>query len=340
VMGKDYYQILGVQKTATEDEIKKAFRKLALKWHPDRNPDNKKQAEEKFKAIAEAYEVLNDPKKKAVYDKYGEEGLKAGFGPEGPPGGGFAQGGGFPGGFRYTPTNAEDIFAQFFGGTNPFFSSRFNYGGMPSGMGGGAGADDMEEDEESPFAAYGRRSAGPRKAPPVKRYFQCTLEELYTGTTKKMKITKSLQDASGHEMKAEKILTLDVKRGWKTGTKVTFREEGDEKPGIIPADIVFILQEKPHPRFKRDGDNLIITATVSLKEALTGANIEVQTLDNRRLRVKVEEIISPGYTKVVRGEGMPLQKSPDSKGDLIINFDIQFPRSLSDQQKTQIRNAL
>jgi DnaJ family protein B protein 4 len=346
-MGKDYYAILGVPRTAKEDEIKKAFKKLALKWHPDRNPDNKKQAEDKFKEVAEAYEVLSDAKKKEIYDKFGEEGLKAGVGPEGfPPGGqGFPGGfGGFPGGgqgfsFRYNPSNAEDIFAQFFGGRNPFFSQ---FGGGGGGGGGGFGGPESDEDDESnPFASFGRaQPSGPRKAPPVKRNLPVSLEDLYKGASKKLKITKTLQDATGREMKVEKILNVEVKKGWKAGTKLTFKEEGDERPGIVPADIIFIIEEKPHDRFKRDGDNLIYTARVGLKEALCGTSIEVLTLDDRWVKVPVTDVISPGYEKVIRGEGMPNQKQPDQKGDLIVKFQVAFPRSLTEQQRETLRRVL
>jgi len=206
-MGKDYYKILDVLRTATEEEIKKAYRKLALKWHPDRNPSNKKESEEKFKEVAEAYEVLSDAKKREIYDSYGEEGLKAG-GAEGAPGAQFSGGfGGFPGAgfssFRFTPRNAEDIFAQFFGN---------------HGMGGRGFSFGTEEGEEfGGFPGFnkmggGFHSDGPRKAPPVKRELPCSLEELYGGATKKMKITKTLIDTSGKEIKVEKVIAVDVKK--------------------------------------------------------------------------------------------------------------------------------
>jgi len=362
-MGKDYYKILDVPRNATEEEIKKAYKKQALKWHPDRNPNNKNVAEERFKEIAEAYEVLHDPKKKEIYDQYGEEGLKGGAGPEGPFAG---AAGGFPGGgggraysFRYTPGNAEDIFSQFFGGRNPFFTGagggaggggsgmRFASMGGMGGMGGGMGGGGDEADEEDVFAQFagGPRAAsssggGVRKAPPIKRTLACTLEELYTGTTKRMKITRTITDPSGKSIQAEKILTIEVKKGWKAGTKVTFPEEGDERPGVRPADIVFVLEEKPHPRFKREGDDLVYTASVSLRDALCGGVVELLTLDNRTLRVPFTEIVTPQSQKVVRGEGMPLQKQPDQRGDLYIKFNVVFPSHLSEEQKRQLRATL
>uniref|UniRef100_A0A452ZW98 J domain-containing protein n=1 Tax=Aegilops tauschii subsp. strangulata TaxID=200361 RepID=A0A452ZW98_AEGTS len=142
-MGLDYYKILGVDKAASDDDLKKAYRKLAMKWHPDKNPTNKKEAESKFKQISEAYEVLSDSQKRAVYDQYGEEGLKGQVPPPGAGGGAggpagatfFSTGADGPTAFRFNPRNAEDIFAEFFGSSSPFGGM----GGMGGGMGGMGG---------------------------------------------------------------------------------------------------------------------------------------------------------------------------------------------------------
>eukprot|EP00897_Mesotaenium_endlicherianum_P006505 jgi/Mesen1/5883/ME000299S04990 len=208
-MGVDYYGVLKVAKGASDDDLKKAYRKLAMKWHPDKNPTNKKEAEAKFKQISEAYEVLSDPNKRVVYDQYGEEGLKGGM----PPPGAAAQGhaasspfmNGGMGGASFNPRNAEDIFAEFFGGNSPFGG----FGPM-GGMGrGGAGGPRMSPFGESmmfggfgndgPFKGQGQESHshGPKKQPPVENRLQCSLEELYTGSTRKMKISRNIADASG-----------------------------------------------------------------------------------------------------------------------------------------------
>lgn len=367
-MGKDYYGLLGVSKTATEEEIKKAYKKLALKWHPDRNPKNKTEAEAKFKEISESYEVLIDKNKREIYDRWGEEGLKGAPPPQsggGMPGGmggmggmpGFSFGGG---GRGFNPSSAEDIFAQFFGGRNPFGGGGGGMGGM-GGMGGGSrkggasfggspfggmggmGGMGMEEDDESDGmfgGGFGGRSRGPKKAEPIKQTLQCSLEDLFNGVTKKMKITKTLMDPSGKTAQTEKILQIDVKKGWKEGTKITFEREGDEKPGVEPADIIFILKEKPHPTFKREGNNLTYTANVSLKQALVNPIVEVPTLDNRKLRITMNDVITPSTKHVIKGEGMPIAKSPGERGNLIVNFNVNFPSKLTDQQKQQIQNIL
>jgi DnaJ family protein B protein 4 len=361
-MGKDFYAVLGVKKDANAEELKKAYRKLALKWHPDRNPDNKTASEEKFKEISEAYDVLSDPQKREVYDKWGEEGLKAGGNPGA---GGFGGMGGGPGGAQfYTARDADEIFRQFFGGMGGGGMGGGMGGGGRGGMGGmfgnmfGGGMGAGNDDEDMGFGGggfpggyggmggmggrgpnVGRR---PRKGPTQKVRFVCTLQQLYTGCTKKMKVTKNVMDASsGKTMPVEKILVLDVKPGWKSGTKLTFAGEGDEtQPGVEPGDIVFVLEEAPHEHFKRQGDDLVYTANISLRQALAGCVVSLPTLDGRTLRNEIREVIQPDYVKVIPGEGMPLSKNPSKKGNLLIQFKVHFPDQLNDQQKDLIKKAL
>jgi DnaJ family protein B protein 4 len=294
-------------------------------WHPDRNRENQKEAEQKFKEIAEAYEVLSDAKKREIYDQFGEEGLKGGvnFGPGGPGGPGTT--------FHFTASDPFKIFQEF-----------FRSSGMGFPFGGGMGD---EDDFDIPFMSgrmggrMGGRvhSGGPRKAKPITRSFACTLEELYNGCTKKLKVTKTITDANGNQTESSKILTIDVKPGWKAGTKVTFENEGDEYPGIIPADLIFVLEEKPHPYFVRDGNDLIYTANINLLQALTGVKLTIPTLDGRNLTVKIRDVITPEYTHIIPGEGMPISKNPSQKGNLIIKFKIAFPTELTDQQREQAK---
>ncbi|MBN3278939.1 DNJB5 protein, partial [Polyodon spathula] len=283
-MGKDYYRILGVPSGSNEEEIKKAYRKMALKFHPDKNKDP--NAEDKFKEIAEAYEVLSDPKKRSIYDQYGEEGLKAG---------GVGSSGGPGSTYHYTfHGDPHATFASFFGGSNPFdmFFGPGRSRGTTNGFDHVGGEQDMDLDmdgDEDPFSAFGRFSngvngfhhgGGGRRHPaeplyrrgklqdaPVVHELRVSLEEIFHGCTKRMKITRRRLNPDGRTARSEdKILHIVIKRGWKEGTKITFPKEGDETPENIPADIAFVLKDKPHPHFKRDGSNVIYSATVCLKE--------------------------------------------------------------------------
>lgn len=155
-----------------------------------------------------------------------------------------------------------------------------------------------------------------------------------------MKINKTITDASGSSMRVEKILTIDVKPGYKAGTKITFSQEGDESPGRIAADIIFVLQDKPHQWFRRTKTELIFKCPVGLKEALTGTVVTIPHLSGQTLQVAVPEVIVPGYTKRVPGKGMPLSKQPGQFTDLILEFDVQFPQHLTDAQKAQLRSIL
>ncbi|XP_051558732.1 dnaJ homolog subfamily B member 1-like [Myxocyprinus asiaticus] len=334
-MGKDYYSVLGIQKGASDDEIKKAYRKQALKYHPDKNKSP--GSEEKFKKIAEAYDVLSDPKKKDIYDKFGEEGLKGGI-----PGGG-------GGGSNFTYTFQGDphaMFTEFFGERNPFENFyRFN-GGMD---------EDMETDD--PFASFGMGGMGgfsrsfntrghggrleKKQDPPVTHDLRVSLEEVFTGFTKKMKISRKRLNPDGRTTRTEdKILTVEVKKGWKEGTKVTFPKEGDETLTNIPADVVFVVKDKPHPVYRRDGSDIIYPAKITLKEALCGCTVIVPTLDGRTVTVTSRDIVRPGMKRRVTGEGLPLPKSPDRRGDLIVEYEVKFPERLSQSAKDTIGNIL
>lgn len=156
-----------------------------------------------------------------------------------------------------------------------------------------------------------------------------------------MKISRRVMNEDGHTSNIrDKILTINVKPGWRAGTKITFPKEGDQGPNNIPADIVFIVKDKPHPVFKRDNDNLIYTATVPLGKALTGCVVDVPTLDGRLISIPINDIVKPGYQKVVPTEGMPISKDPNTRGDLIIQFNIEFPNQLNPEQKRMLKEAL
>jgi DnaJ-class molecular chaperone len=284
-MGKDYYKILGLTKGASDDDIKKAYRKLALKYHPDKNKEP--GAEEKFKEVAEAYEILSDPKKKDIFDKYGEEGLKMGAG-----GGGAGAGpsSGSPGGFSYTWSgDPNETFRMFFGNSNPFaaffgeedddspngmggfggFPGMFRFTSSSFGGPGGPGSTSMHQQMSGPGAQSGGSAGSKKKAqdPPIYHDLLVSLEDISTGTTKKMKISRKVLGPDARSTHLEdKVLTIDIKPGWKAGTKITFPREGDQSPSTVPADIVFIIKDKPHPYFKRDSCDLVYTARITLRE--------------------------------------------------------------------------
>lgn len=362
-MGKDYYKILGLSRgAASEEDIKKAYRKMALKYHPDKNKTA--GAEEKFKEIAEAYEVLSDPKKRGVYDQYGEDGLKGGMGNNNNSNMGGTGQNTYTSNTFYVDPRAT--FEAFFGTSNPF-ENFFNIHNSSSGLFTdhlNADHNNMTDNLDDPFAFsslggglnFGNPTArtpfrshsfnvGPRKEkpqdPPIEHDLYVSLEDINRGVTKRMKISRRVVANDGTVRKEEKVLAINVKPGWKSGTKITFQREGDQAPNKIPADIVFIIRDKPHPHFKREGSDLKYTCQISLKEALCGARAEIPLLGGERMVVNLQdEVVQPNTVKRIVGKGLPNPKDVNRKGDLIVNFDIQFPERLSDHLKDLFRKYL
>lgn len=326
-MGKDFYAILGVPKTSNPDEIKKAYNQLCLKYHPDRNLENKEEATKKFQEIAEAYEVLKDENKRKIYDQFGEEGLKGGGG----------QGN----------VNQEEIIRQAFGRFGGFggFGS---FGGFPGTFSKTFVYTDDSSDDDFGFSSFFKTSRGRSfeddiferkpKQPPITQDLFITLEDLYQQKTKKMKITRTVEVQKGQFKQEEKILEFKLQPGIKDGTKVTYEREGDKYLNSIPSDIIFKINIKPHDVFTVEKSNLILKKNVSLVQALKGdLSFDIKTLDSRSINISIKEIINPGYQKVIKGEGMP---GKFGKGDLIIKFFIEFPKQLSDQQKKELEKIL
>jgi DnaJ-class molecular chaperone len=312
-MGRDYYAILGVPRDADAARLKKAYRKLAMKWHPDKNPDNQAEAQAKFQDISEAYDVLNDPDKRRIYDQFGEDGLKAGAG---------------GGGYTFTQGNAEEIFRTFFGGSSPFGDIFGGFGGM--GGGGRARASRMP----GGFSfSFGGEPPPPQAPPPYTVNVSCTLEQLFTGTVKKLKITRNV---FGRD--EEKVIDLEVRPGWKDGTKITYPGDGDQQSGLPPQDLVFIIRELQHQVFVREKDDLILNKTITLAQALTGFAIQQQGIDGRPLQLVVNDVVAPGTERRLAGEGMPSKGG--GRGDLIFRFKVTFPASLSQKQKDTLKRCL
>lgn len=330
-MGKDYYKILGISKNAKDDDIKKSYRTLALRYHPDKNKSP--GAEETFKEIAEAYEVLSDKRKRDIYDTYGEEGLKGGL-----PGGGTRGPSGFSYEFHGDP---RATFAQFFGNSNPFDSFFENFG-----RGGGVNTtiftfDDGMDMDMDPFGFQHSSRSSSRKDPSIEYDVYCSLEEINTGCTKKMKINKKVLQSDGSTRREDKLISINVKPGWKAGTKITFSKEGDQGKNKIPADVVFIIRDKMHPLFKRDGSDIKYTSSISLKQALCGCSMDVPTLDGKTITLSLaEEVIKPTTTKRLKGYGLPLPKESSKKGDLVVSFDIRFPDHINNAVKDILRLKL
>lgn len=352
-MGKDYYKILGVNRDASDVEIKKAYRKLALKWHPDKNPDA--HAKGKFTELSEAYEVLSDKRKREIYDQVGEEGLKGGAGGAGGVGG---VGGGA---HTFDHHQAENIFRQFFGdkggGLGGFGFSRF--------MSGTDGTDD-KDGRGGMFEE--KKTVAPEQGEVVQRPLVVSLEDLYTGKKKRFLIHRKRWDPETRKLVDEKKqVEIDIKPGWKAGTKITFSRHGNDEEGghgtsIIDADVVFVVEEEPHTTFKRQGNDLLMRCTISLTNALCGVysahgttDPTVRTLDGRTLVIPATATatagsaggsgggmcIKPGTRRIIPGEGMPIkEKGSDvstKKGNLIIEYDITWPTSLSETQKRIVR---
>ncbi|KAH8725221.1 hypothetical protein GQ44DRAFT_616278 [Phaeosphaeriaceae sp. PMI808] len=357
------YDSLNVSSSATQDEIKKAYRKAALKWHPDKNKDNP-QAGEKFKEVSQAYEILSDPEKRKTYDQYGLEFILRGGAPPpeqspgssghsfdsggggypftgtgGMPGGTrsfhFSSSGGGPNGFNFS--NADDIFSNFMrssstGGDDDFFGGGggFGMGGMPgSGMGGKG---------RSRFSG-GRRAPEP-EITVVEKPLAVSLEELYSGTTKKLKIKRKTYDSdTGRQSTQDRILEVPIKKGLKAGSKIKFSDVGDQVEGGTQ-DLHFIVSEKPHLLFTREGDDIKHTIDLDLKEALTGWRRTVQTIDGKQLNVGSGGPTGPTWTERFPNLGMPKSKKPADRGEFVVGVNIKFPTSLTSYQKEQLKQIL
>ncbi|XP_057313639.1 dnaJ homolog subfamily A member 4-like [Hydractinia symbiolongicarpus] len=324
------YDILGVSPTSTPEEIKKAYRKLALKYHPDKNPDEP----EKFKEISAAFEVLSDEKKRSVYDKYGDEGLKESGGGE-----------------FHSPF---DIFDMFFGGggrrRKPGEKAKGRdtvhqlkvsleelYNGATrqlalqknvicsgcNGIGGKEGSVQKCENCNGSGVEVKLRQIGPGM---VQQIQQPCRECHQTG--EKIREKDKCKKCHGKKVNKErKILECKVEKGMKDGQKIVFSEEGDQAPDIEPGDIVIILDEKDHDVFKRNKHDLHMTMEIELADALCGFSRTITTLDKRELLITSNpgEVIRPGELKCVMDEGMPVYRTIQ-KGRLVIDFKINFPK--------------
>lgn len=179
-----------------------------------------------------------------------------------------------------------------------------------------------------------------RQDPPIEHTLKLTLEELFSGCTKKMKITRKVLSGNGSVSMEGKVISVEVKPGWKPGTKVTFPHEGDQAMGRIPSDIAFVIAEKPHPKFRRVGNDLRYTVVITLKTALCGGLVEIPHIDGHVLTHTVQSIVIPNSEDVLRGQGMPVSRQPGKRGDLLVNYSIKFPKKISTPDKIELANIL
>ena len=270
--------------------------------------------------------------KRHIFDQCGEEGLKSRGGPSG--GGSYT--------FQGDP---HKIFEQFFGGKDPFsaFGNGFSSGAFHTFPFGGDEAMDFAPSGSNVFmGGFGgaKRPRAHQQDPPIEYPLGVTLGELFTGCTKKMKISRKVLNPDGTTATQTKVVTIDIKPGWKAGTKITYPKEGDQAIGRTPADVVFVIQEKPHPTYTRVGNDLHYTASISLNHALSGGSLEVPTIEGGVVSLPLTEVVNPDTCKTIPGHGMPFSKQPDKRGDLVVKFHIHFPQQLSPQVRSRLSRLL
>ncbi|MFQ5419519.1 MAG: DnaJ C-terminal domain-containing protein [Anaerolineae bacterium] len=297
---KDYYKTLGVSKGADKKTIKKAFRKLARQYHPDKNQGDK-AAEEKFKDINEAYEVLSDAEKRKMYDRFGSQWQQ------------YQRAGGNPndfwgqwagqGGRSYGRTiNPEDLGQMFGGGSgfSDFFEMLFGQMGGQGGFG---------------QTGFGGQQGGRRQMPAQEHTVEVTLEEAFQGSTR----TLTWEDG--------RTLNAKIPRGVKTGSKIRLKGQGGGG-----GDLYLKVKVLPHNRFERDGDDLKVTVPVDLYTAVLGGKVDVTGI-GKTVKLTIPEGTANGKTFRLRGLGMPKLRKPAERGDLLAMLDIQIPKNLSQQEK-------
>jgi DnaJ-class molecular chaperone len=324
---KDYYSTLGVAKTATEKEIKQAYRKLARKHHPDVNPGDK-SAESRFKDLSEAYEVLGDPAKRKKYDELGANwrmyeqagtgaGAGAPYGSPGPQGGAWNAGGGGPGGGGFRTMTEEDM-REMFGDADPFsdFFHTF-FGGAAAG-----GAGDDAGGRRSRGAARGR---GARAGRDVESEVELGLEDAFRGTTRRLSMT--------HDGQA-KTVDVRIPAGVGDGSRVRIPGEGEQGAGGgKPGDLYLRVRLSPHPQFERKGRDLHTRVPVPLTTAVLGGEADVPTLSGKSLRLKIPPSTQNAQVFRLKGHGMPAVGKTDQAGDLYATVDVQLPRDLTSEQR-------
>lgn len=350
---RDYYEVLGVDKNASEEEIKKAYRKKAIQYHPDKNPGDK-EAEEKFKEAAEAYDVLSDPQKRQRYDQFGHAGV-----------GGASQSGGFGGGM-----SMEDIFSQFgdiFGGHFGSFGGFGGFGGQRGGRRVNRGSDLRVKVKLS----LKDIATGVEKKIKVKKYVACShchgtgaegsdgtktcdtckgsgvvtriantiLGQMQTQTTcptcggEGKVIVKKCTNCNGEGIvRDEEVITINIPAGVAEGMQLSMNRKGNAaRHGGINGDLLILVEEEPHPELLRDENDLIYNLLLSFPQAALGGSVEVPTVDGK-VKVKIDPGTQPGKVLRLRNKGLPSVNGYGT-GDLLVNVSVYVPENLSQSEK-------
>ncbi|MBS9522476.1 molecular chaperone DnaJ [Litoribacter ruber] len=341
---RDYYEVLGVSKTASQDEIKKAYRKMAIKYHPDKNPDNP-EAEEMFKEAAEAYEVLSNQEKRQRYDQFGHQGVSGN--------GGFGGGG----------MNMDDIFSQ--------FGDIFGGGGFESFFGGGGGRGGRRAKKGTNLRVKLKLTLkevanGVEKKIKVKRHvladgvtFKTCSTCQGSGQIKKVVNTMLGQmvsastcpscggngqivdkkpanaDAKGLVIK-EEIIPINIPGGVADGMQLSMSGKGNETPGGIPGDLLIVIEEIEDEVLQRDGNNVVFNLYVSFIDAALGAQIEVPTIDGK-VKIKLEPGTQSGKVLRLKGKGIK-DLNGYAKGDQLIYVNVWTPTQLTREERTALEN--
>ncbi len=344
---RDYYEVLGVEKNASADEIKKAYRKKAIQFHPDKNPGDK-QAEENFKEAAEAYDVLSDPQKRQRYDQFGHAGV-----------GGASQGGGFGGGM-----SMEDIFSQF----GDIFGGHFGgFGGSRGGRRVNRGSDLRVKVKLN----LKEIANGVEKKIKVKKYVPCShchgsgaegsegvktcdtckgsgvvtriantiLGQMQTQTTcptcggeGKIVVKKCTECNGEGVVRDDEIITINIPAGVAEGMQLSMNGKGNAaRHGGINGDLLILIEEEPHPELIRDENDLLYNLLLSVPQAALGATVEVPTIDGKA-KLKIEPGTQPGKVLRLRNKGLPSINSYGT-GDLLVNVSVYIPETLSSTEK-------
>ncbi len=350
-MTKDYYKILELNKNASDDEIKKAYKKLAFKWHPDKNPNNKLEAESKFKDISEAYQVLSNNEKKMIYDKYGEEGLKNSNDNNDNMG-----------------HNPNDIFNMFFGGGGNFHFQRTHsqsrevktkpkvvdipltlkeiYTGIKKKItlkldrlcgecngDGGFNPKICDECKGQGFKIH-TQMVGPN------------MMQRFTEPCNKCNTTKKIYDKECNKCKGKRTVVIEdvfavtIEKGVNDGESVIYENKGNHYPNESIGDIVFIIKEVNNSIFKRVNNDLLYYHTISLGDSLVGCNVKLTHINDENLIVRETGIIRENSYSIVPNKGMPVNGSNgNSYGTLYVIYKIEYPNiELTDVQKDIIKN--